>query len=107
MTTAHLEMASKANEFGPESATRQKVSNVNVDKILNWLFRDYFQISCKLVITVEIQGIQIIKPIVYGNIARYFGKKREADGHTHQWTVYLKPYLNEVLCDELQFEFLL
>ena len=42
------------------------------------------------------QGVTIIKPIVYGNIARYFGKKREEDGHTHQWTVYLKPYLNEV-----------
>ena len=39
----------------------------------------------------------MIKPIVYGNISRYFGKKREEDGHTHQWTVYLKPYLNEVL----------
>lgn len=26
---------------------------------------------------------------------RYFGKKREEDGHTHQWTVYLKPLLNE------------
>ncbi len=21
-----------------------------------------------------------------------FGKKREGDGHTHQWTVYVKPY---------------
>nr|KAG5707356.1 hypothetical protein BaRGS_005323 [Batillaria attramentaria] len=40
-------------------------------------------------------GLTIIKPIVYGNIARYFGKKREEDGHTHQWTVYLKPYRNE------------
>lgn len=36
-----------------------------------------------------------MKPIVYGNIARYFGKKREEDGHTHQWTVYVKPYHNE------------
>jgi YEATS domain-containing protein 4 len=36
-----------------------------------------------------------VKPIVYGNIARYFGKKREEDGHTHQWTVYVKPYHNE------------
>lgn len=32
---------------------------------------------------------------MYGNIARYFGKKREEDGHTHQWTVYVKPYNNE------------
>lgn len=36
-----------------------------------------------------------MKPIVYGNVARSFGKKREEDGHTHQWTVYVKPYLNE------------
>lgn len=28
-------------------------------------------------------------------MARYFGKKREEDGHTHQWTVYVKPYHNE------------
>nr|CAD7257978.1 unnamed protein product [Timema shepardi] len=40
-------------------------------------------------------GVCIVKPIVYGNIARYFGKKREEDGHTHQWTVYVKPYHNE------------
>lgn len=38
-----------------------------------------------------------MKPIVYGNVARYFGKKREEDGHTHQWTVYVKPFYNEVL----------
>ncbi|KAG8226809.1 hypothetical protein J437_LFUL002855 [Ladona fulva] len=41
------------------------------------------------------KGVTIVKPIVYGNIARYFGKKREEDGHTHQWTVYVKPYRNE------------
>lgn len=33
--------------------------------------------------------------LVYGNVARYFGKKREEDGHTHQWTAYVKPYNNE------------
>lgn len=43
----------------------------------------------------RVKGVTIVKPIVYGNIARYFGKKREEDGHTHQWTVYLKPYKNE------------
>ncbi|XP_011500038.1 PREDICTED: YEATS domain-containing protein 4 [Ceratosolen solmsi marchali] len=43
----------------------------------------------------RVKGITIIKPIVYGNVARYFGKKREEDGHTHQWTVYVKPYHNE------------
>ncbi len=37
-----------------------------------------------------------MKPIVYGNVARYFGKKREEDGHTHSWTSYLRPYKNEV-----------
>uniref|UniRef100_A0AAQ4QW50 YEATS domain-containing protein n=1 Tax=Gasterosteus aculeatus aculeatus TaxID=481459 RepID=A0AAQ4QW50_GASAC len=42
------------------------------------------------------QGITIVKPIVFGNVARYFGKKREEDGHTHQWSVYVKPYRNEV-----------
>lgn len=41
------------------------------------------------------QGVTIIKSIVYGNVARYFGKKREEDGHTHQWTVYVKPFHNE------------
>ncbi|XP_067133706.1 YEATS domain-containing protein 4 [Centruroides vittatus] len=43
----------------------------------------------------RMKGVTIVKPIVYGNIARYFGKKREEDGHTHQWTVYVKPYRNE------------
>ena len=62
---------------------------------------------------VRQKGLNIIKPIVYGNlvisssqtsywlnvcegnVSKYFGKKREEDGHTHQWTVYLKPYKNE------------
>uniref|UniRef100_A0A8B9UG28 YEATS domain containing 4 n=1 Tax=Anas zonorhyncha TaxID=75864 RepID=A0A8B9UG28_9AVES len=44
----------------------------------------------------RVKGVTIVKPIVYGNVARYFGKKREEDGHTHQWTVYVKPYRNEV-----------
>jgi len=43
----------------------------------------------------RIKGITIIKPIIVGNIAKYFGKKREEDGHTHSWTVYVKPFLNE------------
>ncbi|KAK3099191.1 hypothetical protein FSP39_000791, partial [Pinctada imbricata] len=42
-------------------------------------------------------GTTIVKPFIYGNISRYFGKKREEDGHTHQWTVYVKPYKNEDL----------
>jgi len=44
---------------------------------------------------VRQKGIHIVKPIVYGNISKSFGKKREEDGHTHQWTVYVKPYRNE------------
>ncbi|XP_072039981.1 YEATS domain-containing protein 4-like [Amphiura filiformis] len=43
----------------------------------------------------RVKGITLVKPIVYGNFARYFGKKREEDGHTHQWTIYLKPFRNE------------
>lgn len=43
----------------------------------------------------RVKGVTVVKPIVYGNIARYFGKKREDDGHTHQWTVYLRSYRNE------------
>ncbi|KAF4079928.1 hypothetical protein AMELA_G00184000 [Ameiurus melas] len=43
----------------------------------------------------RVKGVTIVKPIVFGNVARYFGKKREEDGHTHQWTVYVKPYRNE------------
>ncbi|KAF6209274.1 hypothetical protein GE061_015019 [Apolygus lucorum] len=43
----------------------------------------------------RMKGVTVVKPIVYGNVARYFGEKREEDGHTHQWTVYIKPYANE------------
>ena len=44
----------------------------------------------------ELQNAVIVKPIVYGNVARYFGKKREEDGHTHSWSCYLRPFKNEV-----------
>ncbi|XP_035772700.1 YEATS domain-containing protein 4-like [Anopheles albimanus] len=43
----------------------------------------------------RVKGLTIVKPVIYGNVARSFGKKREEDGHTHQWTVYVKPYHNE------------
>ncbi|CAL8078173.1 unnamed protein product [Orchesella dallaii] len=43
----------------------------------------------------RLKGLSVVKPIVIGNIAKYFGKKREEDGHTHQWTIYMKPYPNE------------
>lgn len=43
--------------------------------------------------TVErAKGKKISKPIVYGNTATPFGYKRESDGHSHQWTVFVKPY---------------
>ncbi|GMS96186.1 hypothetical protein PENTCL1PPCAC_18361, partial [Pristionchus entomophagus] len=38
------------------------------------------------------KGRKSSKPIVYGNTATPFGYKRESDGHTHQWTVFVKPY---------------
>lgn len=43
----------------------------------------------------RLKGVTIVKPIVYGNVAKWFGKKREDDGHTHNWTIYVKPYKNE------------
>lgn len=54
----------------------------------------------KLLTDLRIEGnrvkdVTIIKPIVYGNVAKAFGRKRESDGHTHQWTVFVKPYRNE------------
>uniref|UniRef100_UPI00358EA928 YEATS domain-containing protein 4-like n=1 Tax=Myxine glutinosa TaxID=7769 RepID=UPI00358EA928 len=41
------------------------------------------------------KGVTIVKALVYGNVSRFFGKKREEDGHTHQWTMYVKPFHNE------------
>ncbi|KAF0300415.1 YEATS domain-containing protein 4 [Amphibalanus amphitrite] len=55
----------------------------------------------------RMKGVTVVKPIVYGNLARPFGKKREEDGHTHQWTVYAKPYNNEdmsVYVKKVQFK---
>ncbi|KAK2709684.1 hypothetical protein QYM36_013381 [Artemia franciscana] len=46
-------------------------------------------------LSIKAKGVAVIKKIVYGNTAKSFGKKREEDGHTHQWTVYLKPFVNE------------
>ena len=53
------------------------------------------------------RGVCIVKPIVYGNSSRRFEKKREEDGHTHSWTVYVKPYNNEdmsVYVKKIQFK---
>eukprot|EP00095_Tigriopus_kingsejongensis_P012109 snap_masked-scaffold97_size377342-processed-gene-0.1 protein:Tk12109 transcript:snap_masked-scaffold97_size377342-processed-gene-0.1-mRNA-1 annotation:"yeats domain containing protein 4" len=43
----------------------------------------------------RVKGVTVVKPIVYGNVSKHFGKKRESDSHTHEWTVYLKAYQNE------------
>ncbi|XP_042906273.1 YEATS domain-containing protein 4 [Parasteatoda tepidariorum] len=43
----------------------------------------------------RLKGVQVVKPIVYGNVAWYLGEKRQEDGHTHQWNVYLKAYDHE------------
>merc|ERR1712071_496692 len=34
----------------------------------------------------------IVRPIIYGNSSLYFKSARATDKHTHQWTVYLRPY---------------
>ncbi|UJR15251.1 hypothetical protein I4U23_002206 [Adineta vaga] len=36
-----------------------------------------------------------IKPILYGNTAKHFGSKRDSDGHTHKWTLYVRSFNNE------------
>ncbi|GIY26597.1 YEATS domain-containing protein 4 [Caerostris extrusa] len=46
-------------------------------------------------ISGRLKGVVIVKPIIYGNVAWYLGGKRDEDGHTHQWNVYLKAYDNE------------
>lgn len=43
----------------------------------------------------RMKGVTIVKPVVYGNVAWYLGEKKDEDGHTHQWTVYLRSYDNE------------
>lgn len=43
----------------------------------------------------RVKGVTIVKPLVYGSASTPFGKKREPDGHTHEWTIYVKPYTNE------------
>lgn len=43
----------------------------------------------------RVRGISIVKAVVTGNTSTYLGGKRETDGHTHTWTVYLKPFKSE------------
>ncbi|GMR48605.1 hypothetical protein PMAYCL1PPCAC_18800 [Pristionchus mayeri] len=53
------------------------------------------------------KGKRVCKPIVYGNTATPFGFKRESDGHTHSWTVFIKPYHYEdpsVYIKKVQFK---
>jgi YEATS domain-containing protein 4 len=38
-----------------------------------------------------------IKPILYGNTAKHFGSKRDSDGHTHRWTLYVRAFNNDDL----------
>ncbi|VVC28917.1 YEATS [Cinara cedri] len=45
--------------------------------------------------STRVKGTSIVKAIIYGNTAKYFGQKRSEDGHTHKWSVYVKPYLDE------------
>ena len=41
------------------------------------------------------RGVTIVKPIVFGNIARALPEP--VKNHTHEWTVYLRPYKNEYM----------
>lgn len=43
----------------------------------------------------RVRGISIVKAVVIGNTSIYLGGKRDKDGHTHEWTVYLKPFKSE------------
>lgn len=43
----------------------------------------------------KVRGVSIVKAVVMGNTSTYLGGKRETDGHTHTWTVYLKPFKSE------------
>lgn len=43
----------------------------------------------------RLKGVTVVKPIVYGNVAWFLGDKKDDDGHTHQWSVYLRSYHNE------------
>ena len=56
---------------------------------------------------VRRKGVSLTKSIIIGNIARYFGKKRDEDGHTHEWTCFLRPFKSEdmsVFIKKVQFK---
>lgn len=85
-----------AVEYGPDSGGRLKVKCFNI-----WSFQFIILGLCQKYlilgpfIVYGSKGVTVVKPVVIGNFAKYFGKKREEDGHTHQWNIYLKPYPNE------------
>lgn len=44
--------------------------------------------------TSKVENVEeICRSIVYGNSAEYFGFTR-SDGHTHEWSLYVRPYKN-------------
>ena len=43
----------------------------------------------------RVKGVTVVKAVVVGNTSNYLGGKRDTDGHTHSWTVYLKPFKSE------------
>lgn len=50
------------------------------------------------VTTVErIRNQKIVKRIIYGNSAVKLDRKREEDGHTHEWSLYLRSFDQEDL----------
>ena len=71
---------------------RVKVCNCHVFFHAFFLFNDEITVF----LLVFLKGVTLIKPVIFGNVSHYFGKKRETDGHTHGWTVFLRPFKNEV-----------
>ena len=67
----------KLADFGPDSGGRVKVCLV--------MFVLFILFISVIITDYMYQGVTEVKPIVYGNFSRAFGKKREEDGHTHQW----------------------
>ncbi|XP_042901524.1 YEATS domain-containing protein 4 [Parasteatoda tepidariorum] len=43
----------------------------------------------------RLKGIQIVKPVVYGNLSWKLLPEQQKDCHTHQWIVYLKGHNDE------------
>lgn len=77
--------------------TRVKVSRPTVYLILSGRTKRFLSVTLtkNMYFCFYFQGTSIVKAIVYGNTAKYFGQKRSEDGHTHKWSVFVKPYLDE------------